>query len=171
MWNRNIETFLGCDGTYEDSHIVIFGAPFDSTTSYRPGTRFAARTMRAESYGLEMYSPYQDLDLEDAHAFDGGDLELPFGDTERALAMIHTFSRNILMDGRLPLLIGWSRKSSLGAALAAPGQQPPPPQERISASVAAALLAVERGAAIVRVHDVAETAQALKVWAALQPVR
>lgn len=74
-----------------------------------------------------------------------------------------------LLSARLPLLIGWSRKSSLGAALAAPGQQPPPPQERISASVAAALLAVERGAAIVRVHDVAETAQALKVWAALQP--
>ena len=76
-----------------------------------------------------------------------------------------------LLSARLPLLIGWSRKSSLGAALAAPGQQPPPPQERISASVAAALLAVERGAAIVRVHDVAETAQALKVWAALQPAR
>lgn len=76
-----------------------------------------------------------------------------------------------LLGARLPLLIGWSRKSSLGAALAAPGQQPPPPQERISASVAAALLAVERGAAIVRVHDVAETAQALKVWAALQPAR
>ena len=76
-----------------------------------------------------------------------------------------------LLSARLPLLIGWSRNSSLGAALAAPGQQPPPPQERISASVAAALLAVERGAAIVRVHDVAETAQALKVWAALQPAR
>lgn len=76
-----------------------------------------------------------------------------------------------LLSARLPLLIGWSRKSSLGAALAAPGQQPPPPQERISASVAAALLTVERGAAIVRVHDVAETAQALKVWAALQPAR
>ena len=76
-----------------------------------------------------------------------------------------------LLSAQLPLLIGWSRKSSLGAALAAPGQQPPPPQERISASVAAALLAVERGAAIVRVHDVAETAQALKVWAALQPAR
>ena len=76
-----------------------------------------------------------------------------------------------LLSARLPLLICWSRKSSLGAALAAPGQQPPPPQERSSASVAAALLAVERGAAIVRVHDVAETAQALKVWAALQPVR
>ena len=119
MWNRNVETFLGCDGTYEDSHIVIFGAPFDSTTSYRPGTRFAARTMRAESYGLETYSPYQDLDLEDARAFDGGDLELPFGDTERALDMIHTYAKNILEGGRLPFLIGGEHLVSLPAVKAA----------------------------------------------------
>ena len=124
MWNRNIETFLGCDGTYEDSHIVIFGAPFDSTTSYRPGTRFAARIMRAESYGLETYSPYQDLDLEDAHAFDGGDLELPFGDTERALDMIHTFTKNILTDGRLPFLIGGEHLVSLPAIKAAAEKHP-----------------------------------------------
>ena len=119
MWNRNVETFLGCDGTYEDSHIVIFGAPFDSTTSYRPGTRFAARIMRAESYGLETYSPYQDLDLEDARAFDGGDLELPFGDTERALDMIHTYAKNILEGGRLPFLIGGEHLVSLPAVKAA----------------------------------------------------
>ena len=73
---KNIETFLGCDNEFEESGIVIFGAPFDSTTSYRPGTRFAPRTMRAESYGLETYSPYQGLDLEDAKIFDSGDLEL-----------------------------------------------------------------------------------------------
>ena len=119
MWNRNIETFLGCDCSYEDSHIVIFGAPFDSTTSYRPGTRFASRTMRAESYGLETYSPYQDLDLEDARAFDGGDLELPFGDTERALDMIHTYAKNILEGGRLPFLIGGEHLVSLPAIKAA----------------------------------------------------
>ena len=39
--NRNIETFLGCETEYEASRIVLYGAPFDSTTSYRPGTRFA----------------------------------------------------------------------------------------------------------------------------------
>ena len=124
MWNRNIETFLGCDGEYEDSHIVIFGAPFDSTTSYRPGTRFAARTMRAESYGLETYSPYQDLDLEDAYTFDGGDLELPFGDTEHALDMIHTFTKNILTDGRLPFLIGGEHLVSLPAIKATAEKYP-----------------------------------------------
>ena len=43
-------TFFGTECNYEDARIVVFGAPFDSTTSYRPGTRFASRTMRAESY-------------------------------------------------------------------------------------------------------------------------
>ena len=124
MWNRNIETFLGCDCSYEDSHIVIFGAPFDSTTSYRPGTRFASRTMRAESYGLETYSPYQDLDLEEACVFDGGDLELPFGDTERALDMIRMYTREILQGGKLPLLIGGEHLVSLPAIEAAANMYP-----------------------------------------------
>lgn len=60
-----------------------------------------------------------------------------------------------------PVLAGWSRKSSLGWAT---GDEPP--GERLVASVAAALIAVERGARIVRVHDVKETRQALQVWQA-----
>ena len=57
MLSPNVETFLGCGCGYEEAKAVLFGAPFDSTTSYRPGTRFASRAMRAESYGLETYSP------------------------------------------------------------------------------------------------------------------
>ena len=68
----------------------------------------------------------------------------------------------LLADG-WPLLVGWSRKSSLGAVTGLPVSQ------RLVPSVAAALLAVERGARIVRVHDVAETAAALKVWGAARP--
>lgn len=59
-----------------------------------------------------------------------------------------------------PLLAGWSRKSSLGAVTGRPAG------ERLVASVAAALAAVERGARIVRVHDVGATVDALKVWRA-----
>ncbi len=62
-----------------------------------------------------------------------------------------------------PVLAGWSRKSSLGAVT---GQDDP--AGRISASVAAALLAVQNGARVVRVHDVRETVDALKVWSAAQ---
>ena len=68
----------------------------------------------------------------------------------------------LLADG-WPLLVGWSRKSSLGAVTGLPVSQ------RLVPSVAAALLAVERGARIVRVHDVAETVAALKVWGAARP--
>ena len=83
MLNKNVETFIGCDNEYEESNIVIFGAPFDSTTSFRPGTRFASKAMRSESFGIETYSPYQDKDLEDIAVFDGGDLELSFGNTKK----------------------------------------------------------------------------------------
>jgi dihydropteroate synthase len=66
-----------------------------------------------------------------------------------------------------PLLAGWSRKSALGAALAEEGQVPEPAQRQV-ASVAAALMAVERGASVVRVHDVKDTVDALKIWHAMQ---
>ena len=115
---KNIETFLGCDSEYEESRIVIFGAPFDSTTSYRPGTRFASRHMRAESYGLETYSPYQGRDLEDAKIFDSGDLELCFGDSSIALKDIEEHTRRILNDDKLPLMIGGEHLVTLGAVRA-----------------------------------------------------
>lgn len=116
---KNVETFLGCDAGYDEARIVIFGAPFDSTTSYRPGARFASRTMRAESYGLETYSPYQNLDVTDFKIFDGGDLELCFGDTNLALADIENFAREILADGKIPLMIGGEHLVTLGAFRAA----------------------------------------------------
>ena len=62
---RNVENFIGCDASFEEASIVIFGAPFDSTTSYRPGARFGSAAMRHESFGLETYSPYQDKDAMD----------------------------------------------------------------------------------------------------------
>lgn len=122
--SKNIETFLGCDREYEEAKIVLFGAPFDSTTSYRPGTRFASRTMRAESYGLETFSPYLDLDLEDAHVFDGGDLELPFGSVEDALQQIEEFAQVVLDDDKIPLMIGGEHLVTLGAARAAVKNHP-----------------------------------------------
>lgn len=57
MLNKNIETFIGCDAEYEDAKIVLFGAPFDSTTSNRPGTRFGSKAIRSESFGLKPTAP------------------------------------------------------------------------------------------------------------------
>lgn len=116
--NRNIHTFIGCDNKYEDSKIIIFGAPFDGTTSYRPGTRFAPSHMRNESYGIETYSPYLDLDLEDFNIFDGGDLELSFGNTEKALNTIEDYTDKLLKDNKLPFMIGGEHLVTIGAVKA-----------------------------------------------------
>ena len=117
--NRNIETFLGCDANFDESEIVIFGAPFDSTTSYRPGARFASKVMRAESYGLETYSPYQNLDVTDFKIFDGGDLELCFGDTNLALNDIKNFAEKIFAANKIPVMIGGEHLVTLGMFRAA----------------------------------------------------
>ena len=124
MLSPNIENFLGCEADLTEARIVLFGAPFDSTTSYRPGTRFASKVMRAESYGLETYSPYQDLDMEDAKVFDSGDLELSFGNTEQALADIEARAAEILAANKLPFLIGGEHLVSLGAIRAVHNKYP-----------------------------------------------
>jgi agmatinase len=120
----NIETFIGCDAAYEDAEIVLFGAPFDSTTSFRPGARFGSAAIRHESFGLETYSPYQDRDLTDIRVFDSGDLELCFGSAEAALKDIEDRAREILRDGKLPFLIGGEHLVTLGAVRAAVEKYP-----------------------------------------------
>lgn len=119
-----MKTFLGCEQAYEESGIVLFGAPFDSTTSFRPGTRFASSTMRLESYGLETYSPYLHKDLDDRAVCDSGDLELCFGDTQKSLRMIEDCAENILNDGKIPVMIGGEHLVSLGAIRAAVRKYP-----------------------------------------------
>ena len=101
MISPNVETFIGCDSSYRAADIVLYGAPFDSTTSYRPGARFGPSAIRHESFGLETYSPYQNADLTDFDIFDSGDLELCFGSSEAALADIEARAAEILHDGKL----------------------------------------------------------------------
>lgn len=100
-------TFIACDKPYDGVEFVLWGAPFDSTTSFRPGTRFARSAIRTESFGIETYSPYLDKDLEeDARVFDAGDLELVFGDSERALEQVKQMTQTIVSDGKIPVMIG-----------------------------------------------------------------
>ena len=121
---RNVETFIGCDASYKDAKLVLFGAPFDSTTSFRPGARFGSAAMRHESFGLETWSPYQEKDLCDTAVFDSGDLELCFGSAESALADIEARAAQILRDGKRPILVGGEHLVTLGAVRAAAKKYP-----------------------------------------------
>ncbi len=118
MLNKNIQTFIACDSEYSDAKIVLFGAGFDGTTSFRPGTRFGPTAIRNESFGIETYSPYQDKDMLDYSYFDSGDLELPFGSTSRAVADIAMRSDQILTDGKMPFMIGGEHLVTLGSVMA-----------------------------------------------------
>lgn len=111
--------FLGCETDYSSSRIVLFGAPFDGTVTFRPGSRFAPQAMRTDFSGLETYSPYQDADLEDCAVRDLGDLDLPFGDTVAALNQINMFAEKILNDGKIPLMIGGEHLVTLPSLQAA----------------------------------------------------
>ena len=116
--NKNVETFIGCDSEYSESKIVLWGAPFDSTTSFRPGARFGSAAIRHESFGIETYSPYQDKDLTDIKVFDCGDLELCIGSSESALNDIEEQTEKILNDGKLPIMIGGEHLVTYGAVKA-----------------------------------------------------
>ncbi|MBO4474417.1 MAG: agmatinase [Clostridiales bacterium] len=115
MIDRIEKNLFALNCPYEEAEAVIFGAPFDGTTSFRPGTRFGPSAMRNESIGLESFSPYQDKDLEDAPICDSGDLDLPFGDAERALDLIEQETARILDDRKLPIMLGGEHLVSLGA--------------------------------------------------------
>lgn len=109
----NIQTFIGCESSFEEASTVLFGIPFDGTTSFRPGTRFAVQAIRQDSFGLESYSPYLDRDLEEEAIHDGGDLDLPFGNTERVLSDIATYTKEVLDNGKKFLMVGGEHLVSL----------------------------------------------------------
>lgn len=105
--------FIGFDNSFEEADGVLFGVPFDGTTSFKPGTRFAPSAMREDSWGLESYSPYLNKDLEDLKLFDYGNLELPFGDKKKALRMIQEHVNQIIKANKIPIMIGGEHLVSL----------------------------------------------------------
>ena len=123
MW-KNVVNYIGCDAEYDEARVVLYGAPFDAPTSFRPGTRFAGQAVRNDSYGLETYSPYQDLELTEGTVYDCGDLELAIGDPGIVLEQIRETAEKILQDGKLPFMIGGEHLLTLGAVRAAAQKYP-----------------------------------------------
>ncbi len=113
--NKDNPPFIGCDRDFHCADIVLFGAPFDGTASYRPGARFATAEIRQASYGLETYSPVCDRDLGEINVCDLGDLELPFGNPRRALDAIAAKTRTVAAAGKVPILLGGEHLVTLGA--------------------------------------------------------
>ena len=109
--------FADASYPYEDSDIIIFGVPYDGTTSYKAGTRDAPDAIRNVSYNFETYLPRIDLDLSGLPVCDLGNLEidcLP----DLVIDQVERTVREIAGDGKFPLMIGGEHSVTLGAVRA-----------------------------------------------------
>ncbi len=104
--HNDINKCEGIYSTYDAAEIVIFGAPYDGTASFRPGSRFGPQAIRENMDGFETYSPYQDKDMKDYAFCDVGDMLLPFGNTQKVLSMIKTETEEMLSDGKKTVVLG-----------------------------------------------------------------
>ncbi len=119
MSDMTLPHLMGCDAAFEEAEIIIFGAGFDGTASFRPGSRFGPQAVRSEFYGLETYSPVLDRDITQLDICDAGDLELTFGDTHKALELIGKAVGEIINAGKKPFMIGGEHLITLPAFKAA----------------------------------------------------
>lgn len=106
---------LGCEAEYKEALVVLFGAPFDGTVSFKPGSRFGPQSMRQDSISMEVFSPYMDMELNEKLVCDLGDLDLPMGNKQSSLAMIGKYSEQIAFDGKIPFMLGGEHLVTLGA--------------------------------------------------------
>jgi agmatinase len=102
-----IEThYLSAKASFQESHAVLLGCPFDATASFRPGARFGPSAIRRASWGIETYSPYLQKDLNKVLVHDMGDLELPLGDKKEAFRWIRKALQKVLSSKKIPILLG-----------------------------------------------------------------
>ncbi|MGK0289263.1 MAG: agmatinase [bacterium] len=99
-------SFLGSQAQEKHTEWTLFSAPFDSTVSFMPGSRFAGNALREASQNLEEYSPYLDKELDEVSFSDVGDLEIAPGNTIRALETIQQFVSSELDKNRKTAMIG-----------------------------------------------------------------
>jgi agmatinase len=110
-------SFADADSSYEDAAYVIFGVPYDGTTSYRAGTRHGPRAIREISYNFETYITDFNIDLADVPIADLGDIE-PSSLPGDVVAQVRTAVAQLLGDGKVPIMLGGEHSVTVGAVQA-----------------------------------------------------
>lgn len=109
------KNWLAACEDFEKSNIVMVGVPYDGTCSFIPGSRFAPEQIRLVSKGLEEYSPYHHASIDDVNFYDAGELDLPFGNREKALSIIKGCVDEILKQDKIYLGVGGEHLVTLPA--------------------------------------------------------
>jgi len=110
--------FSGYQKTFSEADYTILGVPFDVTSTYRTGARFAPTAIREASLNIEGYSFRASVDIEDLKLNDLGDLHVT-GDAAETLKRLEQVTKELLQDKKFPVLIGGEHTITLGAARAA----------------------------------------------------
>jgi agmatinase len=106
--------FAGCSAPYDEARYVFFGVPFDSTTTYRAGTRSGPAAIRKISANFEEYLPAYDLDLSDVPMADLGDVDVPVVPRD-AVFQVQEVVEGIVRDGKIPVMLGGEHTITPGA--------------------------------------------------------
>ncbi|AEH61730.1 agmatinase [Methanosalsum zhilinae DSM 4017] len=97
---------------YESSTYVIFGVPFDATSSYRSGSRWAPDAMRKASLNFESYNHFYKIDLQDLAIHDSGNFEISASIDETLHDLLVTV-RSVVSDNKIPIMLGGEHSMSL----------------------------------------------------------
>jgi agmatinase len=107
--------FSGIQRSFEESKYVVFGVPFDVTSTYRTGARFMPNAVRQASLNIETYSFRSGYDVENLHIHDAGDLHVST-DTKKTVDMVKLVVADLIEAGKMPVAIGGEHTVTLGIA-------------------------------------------------------
>jgi agmatinase len=114
LYTSQTNIFSGIHKPYEEAKYVVFGVPFDATSTYRTGARFAPNAIRQASLNIETYSFRSGLDVEDIALNDPGDLPVST-DAQKTVDTTRLVVEDILAAGKMPVALGGEHTLTLGA--------------------------------------------------------
>jgi len=117
--NKGATSFAGIDVAYDASEFALLGAPFDSTSSYRSGARFAPSAIRQAAENLETFSFRSGIDIENYLPTDMGDIAVVHGDASETIKRVEAVVSGVLSEGKVPIVVGGEHTISIGSIRAA----------------------------------------------------
>jgi len=116
--DNSSKAFGGFQSEFSQADFVLFGVPYDSTSSFRPGSRFGPRAMREVSANLETWSWRTGVDYESVRLHDLGDLSVVHGDSAETIRRVEETVEDIKGTRKVPILLGGEHSVTLGAVRA-----------------------------------------------------
>jgi len=111
--------FSGFSKPLTDAHYIVFGAPYDHTSSYRAGSRFAPNAIREASLNIETYSLRAGIDIENVSIHDAGDVHIA-DDVSQTLSRVEAVAKDIVDAGKVPVMMGGEHTMTLGIVRSLP---------------------------------------------------